>query len=236
MISFSEVYFNKAIKTTKTRLLKDDPGLTVYSLSNEKTFDITIGDRVLSEEIVSGGRVPVYSANVYEEFGRIDKENMKDYSRPSVIWGIDGDWMVNIIPAGVPFYPTDHCGVLRIKTEKILPEYMMYALQAEGEYERFSRNNRASAQRIRSLVVQAPETKIQKNIIDELKALDDKINGQNAEIEKYENSIRTKFDQIFHLEEFISDGVFSKYEGYSVEDLCIDGRGRVINQQYIENF
>ena len=87
MISFSEVYFNKAIKTTKTRLLKDDPGLTVYSLSNEKTFDITIGDRVLSEEIVSGGRVPVYSANVYEEFGRIDKENMKDYSRPSVIWG-----------------------------------------------------------------------------------------------------------------------------------------------------
>lgn len=98
-----------------------------------------------------------------------------------------------------------------------------------------SRNNRASAQRIRSLVVQAPETKIQKNIIDELKALDDKINGQNAEIEKYENSIRTKFDQIFHLEEFISDGVFSKYEGYSVEDLCIDGRGRVINQQYIEN-
>lgn len=235
MISFSEVYFNKAIKTTKTRLLKDDPGLTVYSLSDEKTFDITIGDRVLSEEIVSGGRVPVYSANVYEEFGRIDKENMKDYSRPSVIWGIDGDWMVNIIPAGVPFYPTDHCGVLRIKTEKILPEYMMYALQAEGEYERFSRNNRASAQRIRSLVVQAPETKIQKNIIDELKALDDKINGQNAEIEKYENSIRTKFDQIFHLEEFISDGVFSKYEGYSVEDLCIDGRGRVINQQYIEN-
>lgn len=114
-----------------------------------------------------------------------------------MIWGIDGDWMVNIIPAGVPFYPTDHCGVLRIKTEKILPEYMMYALQAEGEYERFSRNNRASAQRIRSLVVQAPETKIQKNIIDELKALDDKINGQNAEIEKYENSIRTKLIKYF---------------------------------------
>ena len=62
---------------------------------------------------------------------------------------------------------------------------MMYALQAEGEYGKvFPRNNRASAQRIRSLVVQAPETKIQKNIIDELKALDDKINGQNAEIEK----------------------------------------------------
>ena len=47
------------------------------------------------------------------------------------------------------------------------------------------------------MVVQAPETKIQKNIIDELKALDDKINGQNAEIEKYENSIRTKLIKYF---------------------------------------
>ena len=47
------------------------------------------------------------------------------------------------------------------------------------------------------MVVQAPETKIQKNIIDELKALDDKINGQNAEIEKYENSIRTNLIKYF---------------------------------------
>lgn len=213
--------------------MKDDPNLTAYALSDEKMFDITIGDRVLSEEIVSEGRVPVYSANVYEEFGRIDQEKLKDYNCPSVIWGIDGDWMVNIIPADTPFYPTDHCGVLRIKTDKILPQYMMYALQVEGEYERFSRNNRASIQRIRSLVIQAPETKVQTKIVNEIKALDDKIDEQSAEIEKYDDSIRLKFDEMFHLEEFISDGIFSKYEGYSVEDLCIDGRGRVINQQYL---
>ena len=74
MISFSEVYFNKAIKTTKTRLLKDDPSSTGI-FPDEKTFDITIGDRVLSEEIVSGGRVPVYSANVRKSLAGIDKEN-----------------------------------------------------------------------------------------------------------------------------------------------------------------
>ena len=56
--------------------------------------------------------------------------------------------MVNIIPANKPFYPTDHCGVLRIKTDDIIPKYMALALQVEGEFERFSRSNRASTQRI----------------------------------------------------------------------------------------
>ena len=60
--------------------------------------------------------------------------------------------MVNIIPANKPFYPTDHCGVLRIKTDDIIPKYMALALQVEGEFERFSRSNRASTQRIANLV------------------------------------------------------------------------------------
>ena len=84
----------------------------------------------MSEEIVSGGRVPVYSANVYEEFGRIDKENMKDYSRPSVIWGIDGDWMVNIIPAGVPFL--SYGSLRRVKDQNRKNPSRIYDVCASG--------------------------------------------------------------------------------------------------------
>ena len=115
MIDFSNVTFNKAIKTTPTRVLKDTQGLTNYRLSDKTTFDLSIGNRVLSDEVVSDGSIPIYSANVFEEFGRINKQNITDFSLPSIIWGIDGDWMVNIIPKNQPFYPTDHCGVLRIK-------------------------------------------------------------------------------------------------------------------------
>lgn len=40
---------------------------------------------------------------------------------------------------------------------------------------------------------------------------------------------------MFALEDFINNGNSRGYELYSVEKLCIDSRGRVINQQYIQN-
>ena len=77
--------------------------------------------------------------------------------------------MVNIIPAGNPFYPTDHCGVLRVKTDDILPKYLAIALEVEGAFEKFSRHNRASTQRIMALTIQVPEDKKkQQAIIDEI--------------------------------------------------------------------
>lgn len=174
MIDFYRTKFNKSIKTTPIRILKNIPGLTNYRLSDTKCFDLSIGNRVLSDELVDDGRIPVYSANVFEEFGRIDKQNITDFSVSSIIWGIDGDWMVNIIPANKPFYPTDHCGVLRIKTDDIIPKYMALALQVEGEFERFSRSNRASTQRIANLIIQIPSFVEQQKVIDEFDSIDKK--------------------------------------------------------------
>ena len=111
---------------------------------------------------------------MFEEFGRIDKQNITDFSVPSILWGIDGDWMVNIIPANKPFYPTDHCGVLRIKTDDILPKYMALALQVEGEFERFSRSNRASTQRIANLIIQVPSVSEQQSVVEKIETIDKK--------------------------------------------------------------
>lgn len=102
MLDFSGTTFNKSIKTTPTRVLKDIPGLTNYRLADKNFFDLSIGNRVLSDEVVENGSIPIYSANVFEEFGRIDKQNITDFSVPSILWGIDGDWMVNIMPADKP--------------------------------------------------------------------------------------------------------------------------------------
>lgn len=178
MLDFSGTTFNKSIKTTPTRVLKDIPGLTNYKLSDKNIFDLSIGNRVVSDEIVENGSIPIYSANVFEEFGRIDKQNITDFSVPSILWGIDGDWMVNIIPANKPFYPTDHCGVLRIKTDDILPKYMALALQIEGEFERFSRSNRASTQRISNLIIQVPSVADQQSIVDVIEDIDKKISAE----------------------------------------------------------
>lgn len=197
MLDFSGTAFNKSIKTTPTRILKAAPGLTNYRLSDKNYFDLSIGNRVLSDEVVENGDIPIYSANVYEEFGRIDKRNISDFSMPSIIWGIDGDWMVNIIPANKPFYPTDHCGVLRIKTDDIVPKYMALALQVEGEFERFSRSNRASTQRISNLTIQVPSVTDQQKIVEEIEAIDKKIADEQAIINEQSEKVKSKFVEMF---------------------------------------
>ena len=197
MLDFSGTTFNKSIKTTPTRLLKDIPGLTNYKLSDKNFFDLSIGNRVLSDEVVEDGSIPIYSANVFEEFGRIDKQNITDFSVPSILWGIDGDWMVNIMPADKPFYPTDHCGVLRIKTDDILPKYMALALQVEGEFERFSRSNRASTQRIANLIIQVPSVSEQQKIVDEIEAIDKRIADEQAIISEQSAKVKSKFVEMF---------------------------------------
>ena len=75
MIDFSNISFNKAIKTTRNRNKNFNEGI-IYNLSNENIFDVSIGNRVLSSEVVSNGQYPVYSANVFEPFGQINKLNI----------------------------------------------------------------------------------------------------------------------------------------------------------------
>lgn len=103
MIDFRSATFNKIIKTTKIRVKTPKPGYTLYSLAN-KAFTVSLGNRVVADEqLVENGTIPVYSANVFEPFGFIDKNNITDFSCDSVIWGIDGDWMVNVIKPTIHF-------------------------------------------------------------------------------------------------------------------------------------
>ena len=99
---------------------------------NSKEFEISIGKRVLAKEIKENAKIPIYSANVFEPFGYIDELLIKDFSKASVLWGIDGDWQVNTIDANIPFYPTDHCGVLRVKNGIINEKLLAYALEIQG--------------------------------------------------------------------------------------------------------
>lgn len=199
MIDFTDLSFNKAIKIAKTRPLKTTPGLINYKLS-DKIFDVSIGDRVLSDEVVEGGSIPIYSANVFEEFGRIDKQNITDFSVPSILWGIDGDWMINMIPAGQPFYPTDHCGVLRVNNDDIVPRYLALALQVAGEFEKFSRNNRASTQRIKGLTIQIPEDKdTQQKVVDEIERLETIIKSLQNELDELGAKITNEFHRLFGM-------------------------------------
>ena len=99
MLDFDEAKFSKVIKLSMPRKRVLKPGYKKYKLINKKIFETGIGRRVLKSELTEGKGINIYSANVCSVFGKIDKEILDDYSRPSILWGIDGDWMVNIIDA-----------------------------------------------------------------------------------------------------------------------------------------
>lgn len=214
MLDFSSTGFTKTIKTIKTRELKTTPGLINYRLS-DKSFELSIGNRVLSDEVEPDGLYPIYSANVFEEFGRISKQNLTDFTYPSIIWGIDGDWMVNIIPAGQPFYPTDHCGVLRIKDNPdILPDYFALALEVAGMHEKFSRHNRASTQRIKKLLIQVPSKTIQESLLKKYHEITEKIKHEEDIIQTINQEIKQKYFDLYGTIES------TKYSSSPLEKVC----------------
>ena len=142
----------------------------ILRLNDSRIFNLSIGRRVVSNEVVQNGRYLVVSANVHDEFGRINHSVLDDFSVPSILWGIDGDWMVNYIEKNILFAPTDHCGVIRVLDEtEILPKYLTYPLFKAGERERFSRANRASTERVRSLTITVPDIDTQKDVVAKVK-------------------------------------------------------------------
>ncbi len=149
-------------------------------LSDGKIFQVSIGKRVVKKEFVENGKIPVYSANVIEPFGNIDKLLIEDFSKPSVLWGIDGDWMVNYIPNDYPFYPTDHCGVLRVKDDSINEKYLAFILEKEGKAFEFSRAKRASIDRIQGIKIPVPPILEQEKTVFNIKIIE-------KQIEKNEN-------------------------------------------------
>lgn len=154
-------------------------------LDNEQVFDLQIGRRVLRSELKKDGKFEVFSANVFEPFGKTDSSLLTDFSEPSVLWGIDGDWMVNYLSANRPFHPTDHCGVIKVLDETIvLSKYLVYPLLKAGEHERFSRANRASTERIKALSIRVPSIDIQKATVSKIIEIEDKIEKLKIQMEE----------------------------------------------------
>lgn len=165
-------------------------------LDNEQIFDLSIGRRVLRSELNKDGEYEVYSANVFEPFGRVNASLLSDFTTPSVLWGIDGDWMVNHLPAERPFHPTDHCGVIKVLDENIvLSKYLVYPLLKAGEHERFSRANRASTERIKALTIRVPSIEIQRETVAKVIEIENNIEALRQQIVECQSNKKSILDK-----------------------------------------
>ena len=126
-------------------------------LGDATKFALSIGRRVLRDNLIVDGDVPVYSANARSPMGFVKEPRPRDtFEEPSLIWGIDGVFDWNLIPEGQAFVPTDHCGRLRVLDPTLDPEYLLYALRATRSEHGFDRVYRASLTNIAEVTVSVP--------------------------------------------------------------------------------
>lgn len=114
----------------------------------------------------------------------------------SILWGIDGDWMVSYISKGIEFYPTDHCGVLRILDKNIEPYYIALALEIVGSAYGFSRTYRASTERVSTVQIPLPPKKVQDILVNKCKKIDEEYNSSRMSIETYRKKIFDIFSSL----------------------------------------
>jgi type I restriction-modification system DNA methylase subunit len=134
------------------------PSVSV-SLSDQKYFKLSIGKRVLKKDIYydkSGGKIPVYSANVVVPFGKTKDSNITDFSKDSVLWGIDGNFEFNVIPRGEKFRTTDHAGRIEILDQNIDPYYLYYYLGWIRSIQTLDRELRANLTNMKKIDISLP--------------------------------------------------------------------------------
>ena len=172
----------------------------LIKLSDSNSFELSIGTRVLEDELIEDGSIDVISANVKESFGKIDKTYLDDYSSQYILWGIDGDWMVRLTEEGEKFYPTDHCGYIKVLNNNINPKYLAKMLEKEGTNLRFSRSFRASTERVSNIEIYLPDIKIQNDIINKVIKIETQISKLKNRLDDLNKAKENIVQKILELE------------------------------------
>ena len=179
-------------------------------LGDESLFQTFIGKRFLKKNLTAEGNIPVYSANVSNPMGYAEATRINDFSRPSILWGIDGNFNFNLIPKDIDFDTTDHCGALRILDPNICSEYVLFALHQHKLHESYGRSFRASLFYVRRIEIDVPITEsgtfdvtTQEEIAKQFFLLREK----TAEIADIKNRLNIRIDS------YLKEGALHGFEG-----------------------
>ena len=160
----------ESIDTVKNSLgnlpaIKQIASTRTIKLSDTSAFRLSIGKRVTQRalrEVIKPGPVKLFSANVREPFAMVDPDTLPEggykkdsFARGTVIWGIDGDWVIVATKPGEEYASTDHCGRVDLQVDDLDPEYVAASIARAGASQ-FTREFRPSLQRMEKIEIKVP--------------------------------------------------------------------------------
>ena len=227
MLDFTRVEFDKTFSTNIEINYIIESKYPLVRLNDKERFSISIGRRVLTSEIVNAkdevNVVPVYSANVKVPFGYTAHSILKSFEKDSILWGIDGDWIVNYVEKNNPFYPTDHCGVIRVLDNEINSYYLSIVLSRIGQEHKFSRTYRASTERIKGVKIPLPPQSIQQKIAEECAEVDKELKDNVDKIVELRKAITNIADKFYSVAKHVSLGTLCGEPMYGANTPAHDG-------------
>lgn len=161
MISDASASLNESIEPLQELIAKQlaNNRKKQVSLSDESLFSLSLGKRLLKKDFIEAkGSIPVYSANVFEPFVYTDVSNISSFDYNYVLWGIDGNFLFNVIQKDTPFATTDHCGSIRILNSFIDPYYLAFMMEETRHKYGFDRGLRASLTNMKLFSIDIPVT------------------------------------------------------------------------------
>lgn len=101
----------------------------------------------------------------------------------------DGDWMTAFLKKGIEFYPTDHCGVIRVLDPEVDPYYLSMILDIIGRQYGFSRSYRASTERVAAVRIPLPPKEVQETVVKAGKKVFKEFHSSQMSIDSYRDKI-----------------------------------------------
>lgn len=149
--------------------------LETISLGDKRFFEISIGKRAVITDLHSNKDheifgnlslnedeehpIPLYSANVEKIFGYVENSNLysdvsekEKFDKNHILWGIDGNFKLKVIPKKTSFASTDHCGTIKILDDNIMPEYVKLLLEQKKHQLGFDRTLRSNLKNMSNMV------------------------------------------------------------------------------------
>lgn len=198
-------------------------------LTDGTCSQIFIGKRALKADIFnSSGSIPLYSANVFEPFGYVNKGNIDDFEHDYILWGIDGNFKFNLIKKGQKFATTDHCGAIKILDKNIISEYLLQELISKVKILGYDRTLRSSLANMKRISIKIPVNKIgsfdlnkQDELIKKFITVEEVKNQLKNELESvsdvtldivvpFDKVIKLTVDEIFDLDQSTNNSNFTK--------------------------
>lgn len=227
ILDFTRVEFDKTFRTNVEINYIIESKYPLIRLNDKEKFSISIGRRVLTSEIANAkdetNAIPVYSANVKTPFGYTNHSILESFEKDSVLWGIDGDWIVNYVEKNNPFYPTDHCGVIRVLDNEINSHYLSVVLSRIGQEHKFSRTYRASTERIKGVKIPLPPKNIQKKIAEECAEVDKELKDNVDKIVELREVITNIADRFYSVARRVPLGTLCSEPMYGANTPAYDG-------------